>query len=134
MGGRGASSGGRYLKDGTYLKYGSEYKTVLKDGNIKFVKAVNGSATAPKETMTKGRVYVTVNADDKLKFISYYDTDNKRSKTIDLTKPHDGVLPHTHHGYEHSENDSAKGYANLTTEEKKMVARVRKLWYNRSGK
>jgi len=40
-------------------------------------------------------------------------------------------LPHTHHGYEHNENDTAKGYANLTTEEKKMIDRVIKIWqYN----
>lgn len=134
MGGRGSSSGGRYLKDGEYLPYGSEYKTVLKDGNIKFVRAINGSATAPLETMTRGRVYVTVNEKGQIKFISYYDNSNKRTKTIDLTKPHMGILPHAHHGYEHFENDSAKGFANLTTEETKMVARVRKLWYNRHNK
>lgn len=130
MGGRGASSG-MSVKGKTY---GSEFRSVLQDGNIKFVKASNGSATAPLETMTRGRVYVTVNADDELKFISYYDNQNKRTKTIDLTKPHKGVLPHTHHGYEHFENDSKKGFANLTTEEKAMVARVRKLWYNRRSK
>lgn len=123
MGGRGASSG----MSAKGKPYGSEYKTVLKAGNVKFVKAVGSSATAPLETMTKGRVYVTVNTDDKPKFISYYDKVNKRVKTIDLTKPHEGVLPHTHHGYNHAENDSAKGYANLTTEEKNMVARVEKL-------
>ena len=130
MGGRGASSG-MSVKG---KPYGSEYRTVLRDGNIKFVKANSGSATAPLETMTRGRVYVTINAADELKFISYYDNQNKRTKTIDLTKPHKGVLPHTHHGYEHFENDSKKGFANLTTEEKAMVARVRKLWYNRRSK
>lgn len=130
MGGRGASSG----MSAKGKPYGSEYKTVLKAGNVKFVKAVGSSATAPLETMTKGRVYVTVNTDDKPKFISYYDKVNKRVKTIDLTKPHEGVLPHTHHGYNHAENDSAKGYANLTTEEKNMVARVEKLWDNRNSK
>jgi len=96
----------------------------------------NGSklATAPMETMTLGRVYVTVNNSDTLKFISYYDTKNKRVKQIDLDRPHKGVLPHTHHGYEHSENDSEKGFSNLTTEEKKMVERVKKIWYNRHSK
>ena len=45
--------------------------------------------------------------------------------------PYRGTLPHAHHGYEHNENDTAKGYANLTTEEKKMVAKVKKIWqYN----
>lgn len=130
MGGRGASSGISV----SGKPYGSEFRSVLRDGNIKFVKANNGSATAPLETMTRGRVYVTVNAADELKFISYYDNQNKRTKTIDLTKPHKGVLPHTHHGYEHFENDSKKGFANLTTEEKAMVAKVRKLWYNRRSK
>ena len=130
MGGRGASSG--MSVSGKH--YGSEFRSVLQDGNIKFVKPKSGSATAPLETMTHGRVYVTVNAADELKFISYYDNQNKRTKTIDLTKPHKGVLPHTHHGYEHFENDSKKGFANLTTEEKAMVARVRKLWYNRRSK
>lgn len=130
MGGRGASNGISV----SGKPYGSEFRAILKAGNIKFVKANNGSATAPLETMTRGRVYVTVNAADELKFISYYDNQNKRTKTIDLTKPHKGVLPHTHHGYEHFENDSKKGFANLTTEEKAMVARVRKLWYNRRSK
>ena len=128
MGGRGASSGVSVKGK----PYGSEYKSVLKNGNIKFVKANEGSATAPLETMTRGRVYVTVNSDDKLKFITYYDDQNKRVKQIDLDKPHDGVLPHTHHGYEHSENDSAKKFAYLTPEEKKMVARVMRIWYNRA--
>ena len=130
MGGRGASSG----MSVSGKPYGSEFRSVLQDGNIKFVKANNGSATAPLETMTRGRVYVTVNAANELKFISYYDNQNKRTKTIDLTKPHKGVLPHTHHGYEHFENDSKKGFANLTTAEKAMVERVRKLWYNRHSK
>ena len=106
MGGRGASSG-MSVKG---KSYGSEFRSVLQDGNIKFVKANNSSATAPLETMTRGRVYVTVNAADELKFISYYDNQNKRTKTIDLTKPHKGVLPHTHHGYEHFENESKKRF------------------------
>ncbi len=127
MGGRGASSG----VSAKGKPYGSEYRTVYKDGNIKFVKANNGLATAPMETMTRGRVYVTVNEADQLKFVSYYDTSNKRVKQIDLDKPHKGVSPHTHHGYEHSENDSAKGFANLTTEEKKLVEKINRIWHNR---
>ncbi len=85
------------------------------------------------ETMTQGRVYVTVGGNDLLQVI-YFDKDNKRKKTIDLDHAHRGEKPHTHHGYYHNENDSAKGSANLTPEEKKMVARVRRLWYNRRSK
>lgn len=68
---------------------------------------------------------MTLNKNDNIKAITYYDAENKRTKQIDLDRPHDRVFPHTHHGYIHSENDSAKGYANLTTEEKKMVERVK---------
>lgn len=58
-----------------------------------------------------------------------YDINNKRIKQIDLDRPHRGVSPHTHHGYKHSENDSPKRFSNLTTEEKKMVDRVKEKWH-----
>lgn len=130
MGGRGASSG--ISKNGKV--YGSEYTTVYQSGNIKFIKMNEGSATAPMETMTKNRVYVTLDYKDEPKFISYYSNENKRRKQIDLDVPHRGMSPHTHHGYNHNENDSPKGAAKLTPEEKRMVDRVRKEWYNKRGK
>lgn len=130
MGGRGASSSGkhgRYGKNG--LTYGSEFTTVYKSGNIKFVIANAKSNKAPMETQTRGRVYVTVDKNtNDLKSITYYDKENKRTKQIDLDKPHKNMSPHTHHGYEHNENDSKKGAANLTPEEKKMVENVKSLW------
>lgn len=131
MGGRGASSG---LSD-KGKKYGSEYTTLNESGNIKFVQYNDAnSAKTPQETMTRGRVYVTVNGEDKLTSITYYDNANKRRKQIDLEKAHRGMKPHTHHGYNHNENDSQKGAAKLTAEERKMVERVRKIWYNDLGK
>lgn len=130
MGGRGAS-GGMSVKG---KPYGSEFRTLLKAGNIKFVKAVDGAQKTPMETMTRGRIYVTLNKNNNIKSITYYDVENKRTKQIDLDRPHDKVSPHTHHGYIHNENNSTKGYANLTTEEKKMVARVKRIWYNRRSK
>lgn len=130
MGGRGASSG-MSVKG---KKYGTEYKTVFQDGNIKFVKPREGNTTAPMETMTRGRVYVTLDYKEEPKFISYYDKNNKRTKQIDLDHIHNGMTPHTHHGYEHNENDSAKGAANPTPEERKMVERIKKIWYNHLGR
>ena len=130
MGGRGASSG-MSVKG---KPYGSEFRTLLKVGNIKFVKAVDGAQKTPMETTTRGRIYVTLNKNKNIKAITYYDTKNKRTKQIDLDRPHDKVSPHTHHGYIHNENDSTKGYANLTPEEKKMVASVKRIWYNRRSK
>lgn len=128
MGGRGASSG---ISD-KGRKYGTEYETLRSDGNIKFVRYKDStSAKTPQETMTKGRVYVTVNEKDTPVSITYYDTSGKRSKTIDLTHAHAGMKPHTHHGYNHNELDGLKGAANLTPKERRMVERILKIWYNR---
>lgn len=73
-------------------------------------------------------------AGDALLQVVYFDRNAKQSKTIDLSQSHDGKNPHTHHGYNHSESNSKKGFANLTAEEKAMIERVRKLWYNRRSK
>lgn len=130
MGGRGSSSG----ISANGKEYGTEYSTVYQSGNIKFVVSNSGSAKNPIETMTKGRVYAAVNANNEVKSISYYDSSNKRTKTIDLGHYHNKIKPHTHHGYLHNENDSPKGAAKLTTKERKMVERILKLWYNYKSK
>ncbi len=84
MGGRG-SSGGVSIKN---KKYGSEYKSLLTYGNIKFVVTKAGNTTAPLETMTRNRIYVTLDISGNPKYITYYDRENKRSKQIDMDKPH----------------------------------------------
>ncbi|MFQ7495058.1 hypothetical protein [Faecalibacillus intestinalis] len=131
MGGRGASSG--ISRSGN--KYGTEYSTLYQSGNIKFIKQ-NGvkNAKTPLETMTDGRVYVSVDKNDNLSSISYYDKEGKRTKQIDMKHEHAGIIPHTHHGYFHNEYDSKKGASKLTTEEKTMIERVNKLWLNRNKK
>lgn len=111
--------------------YGTEYRTVYRSGNIKFVKVNSGNTTPPMETMTKGRVYVTVNNKDRIKSITYYDKNGKRYKQIDIDHNHyiDGKPenPHKHKGYEHEE----KGTHYLSEKEEKMLDRVKKTWYNR---
>lgn len=131
MGGRGSSSGVSV----SGKKYGTEYKCVYKSGNIKFVVAKYGSNTAPMETMTSGRIYVTIDKNtNQPKFISYYDKNNKRSKQIDLQHYHkiNGVpeKPHVHKGYEHNEHGDFKP----ATKEQKMVDRIMATWYNRLDK
>lgn len=128
MGGRGASSG--MSEKGK--PYGSEFRTLLKAGNIKFVKQ-NAALNAKDllETMTKGRIYATINDEGKINAISYYGADGKRLKTINLLHSHEqfkGV--HTHIGYYHDEG----GTRALTADEKKLVAFVKKAWYNRHSK
>lgn len=127
MGGRGVSLGVSVKGK----KYGSEYKTILKHGNIKFVKARDAESNkAPQETMTRGRVYVYVNSDRELKSIVYFDNSNKRNKTIDLSHDHRKMRPHVHHGYNHNEYDGSKGATKPNTKERRMVEKVKKIWYN----
>ena len=124
MGGRGASTGISV----SGKTYGTEFKSMLTSGNIKFVVKLDGNVTAPRETMTNNRVYVTIDEAGNPKYISYYDKENKIKKQIDLDKPHMGVSPHTHHGYNHRENDTAKGFSFLDTKERKMVERILEIW------
>lgn len=124
MGSRGASSG---ISDNGKL-YGTEYKSILKVGNIKFVQQVEPtSSKTPMETMTKGRVYVLINNSGVPSNIVYFDTVNKRSKQIDLKHKHNGKQLHTHVGYVHDE----KGTRGLLPKEKRMVDRVMHIWNNR---
>lgn len=130
MGGRGASSGASDKEK----PYGSEYYTVYQSGNIKFVKQTDASnAKSPMETMTKGRIYVTLGKNNEPKSIILYSNDGLREKQIDITgKPHTvngkPLLPHTHEGYVHDEN----GTRDLTKEERKLVEKVKKIWKNRN--
>lgn len=130
MGGRGASSGVSIKGK----KYGTEYTTLYQSGNIKFVRYNDSSsAKAPKETMTKGRIYVTINNKDEIKFINYYDKNGLNKKQIDVNGVSHSIngekqSTHTHKGYIHSE----KGTYKLNQKEEKMVDRVKKIWYNRN--
>lgn len=131
MGGRGASSGvsNSENKGGGGKEYGSQYKTLLTAGNIKFVQKNERNSETLFETQTNGRVYVTVGGNDLLQ-ITYFDRKNKRSKTVDLTHFHANMSPHAHHGYNHNESDGPKGATGLSAEERKMVERVKKIWYD----
>ena len=133
MGGRGASSG----RSDKGNAYGSQYNTVLTDGNVKFVEANPGSEEQLLETMTKGRVYVLVKG-DSIKNIVYFDNELKRTKRIDLDHSHQGMQPHVQHGYYSNEKDKANGVkagaTRLNPAEEKKVARVRQLWDNYRNK
>lgn len=124
MGGRGSSSGTSVKGN----KYGSQYKTVLKDGNIKFLKPKAKQPEELLETMTRGRVYVLLNSNNKPKSITYFDNKNKKSKSIDLRHRHYGKIPHTHHGYDRG----SLGTTNITAKERKLIEKVNKIWDNRN--
>lgn len=131
MGGRGASSG--TSKSGN--AYGTQYHAIMTSGNIKFVEKNTKDSETLMETMTRGRVYVEISNGEPYRIV-YFDKENKRNKQIDLKHSHgkggDKIKgAHTHHGYLHNEDDSVKGAARLTAEEKAMVERVISLWNNR---
>lgn len=122
MGGRGASSG---ISD-KGKKYGTEYKAVAQFGEIKVVR-VNGkgSITAPMETIARGRIYATIDKKGDIKHITFYDTHGERKKQIDIKgRPHNGIMPHAHLGYEHNEI----GDRQLTDKEKSYVNDLLKKW------
>ena len=139
-GGRGARLNKETDKEGNPIPYGSKYHTLFQNGNIKFIKMNDSTAstTAPMETQTKNRVYVTISNDSgKPKFVTYYDKENMRYKQIDLSGikhkeelPSGRIkildLPHAHLGYIHSEN----GARRLTDKERKLIDRINKLWDN----
>ena len=127
MGGRGASSG----ISNKGKKYGTEYTTLYESGNIKFVRNNTGSTTAPMETMSKNRIYATIDYKNDVKYISFYDKQNKRNKQIDLDHYHNingkKEKPHTHVGYIHDEY----GTRNPNSSEGKIIENVLSAWYNR---
>lgn len=132
MGGRGASSGMSKWKAREGSPYGSQYRSLLTVGNVKFVEPRVAKPEPLMETMTKGRIYALV-SHDRVKSIIFFDDDGKRSKQIDLT-PHKGLVPHAHHGYEHDEFSKDGQPTSLTAEENRIVASVLKAWDNRAGK
>ena len=127
MGGRGASSG----TSAKGKAYGSQYRTVLKSGDIKFVTKNARDSETLMETMTRGRIYVHVEGND-LKSVVYFDNDGRRSKQIDLGHAHNGKQPHTHLGYEFPKGGHAA--IGLSAKERQMVERVIGIWENRAGK
>lgn len=127
FGGRGASSG----KSEKGHLYGTDYRTILKSGNIKFLEKAREDAEELTETMTKGRIYVTLNTKNNPASIYYFNNELKRIKRIDITQSHLKMKPHTHHFEEQSYMNGNKGASKLTRKEIIMVERVINIWKNK---
>ena len=124
MGGRGASSGTSLWGN----PYGSQYHTVLEDGNIKFVAKNKRQSESLMETMTPGRIYVETGGNDLLRVV-LFDENNKRNKVIERSKQ-TGEW-HVHKGYFHSEN-SKTSHDELTAEDRWLIDKITEKWYNRN--
>lgn len=133
MGGRGASSGLALYRDrtGKFVEYGTEYKTVLQDGKIKFVQMrnPNDSVRVPAETRTKGRIYVTVGKRGEINCVTRYDEDGRKCLQIDLTHAHTSggvrIQPHSHDTYNRAEG------RRLNKSEERLLKHVLHVWRNR---
>ncbi len=123
MGGRGARFGASVKGN----PYGAEYKTILQVGRIKFIIPKDGKpSSAPFDTQSKGRIYVTINSKGEPAYISLY-RKGKRVRQIDLLHSHKELKgPHTHRGYYHDENGSRPLYKR----ERELVDFVRTTWHN----
>lgn len=135
MGGRGASSGLGLYRDrtGKFAEYGTEYTTVLQNGNIKFVKMrnPNDSVRVPEETRTKRRIYVTIGKRNEIKCITRYDENGRKCLQIDLTHAHTSggvrLQPHSHDTYNHAEGRP------LSSSERRLLNRILKTWRDYNG-
>jgi len=132
MGGRGSKSG---ISD-KGIRYGQEYHCLFEIKNIKFIERNKGATSAPLETQTSNRIYVTINKEDQsIQYISFY-KDGYKYKTIDVGK-HDHWIKdektgeriylgkiHKHLGRNHDENGSDF----LSDSEKNFVKQVTRIW------
>lgn len=128
MGGRGASSGFSIDKNGILKnKYGTQYHTVLQEGDIKFVQKNTRQSEPLMETMTEGRIYAEVGGNDVIRIVQF-DADNKRNKVIEKDK-RTGEW-HVHNGYLHTEY-SEEHRDPLNNEDQELLDRILSIWSNR---
>ena len=129
MGGRGASSG-FYKLNGVGNAYGDEYASVIAPfGSMKFVARRDKRALkAPDESMTPGRVYVTVRrSDGKMHSIAFIGSDGKKYKQIDV-QDHRGMGSHVHEG--RSIADKPRG---LSSKERRLFSQARAYIRSKGG-
>lgn len=124
MGGRGSRSGiSKY-------KYGENYNLLFQYNNIKFVSDNKKTSTSsPIESMTKHRVYVSVDKNNDLRTVSFMDKEGNRFKRIDLKgnahfqSGEKIATPHVQFGKE-------KAYftRKLNKKEKRLIYKINKVW------
>ena len=129
MGGRGASSG-FYKLNGVGNAYGDEYESIIAPlGNMKFVSRRDKRALkAPDESMTPGRIYVTLRkSDGKMHSIAFIGGDGKKYKQIDA-RDHKGMGAHVHEG--RSSSDEPR---KLSSKERRLFFQARAYIRSKGG-
>ena len=90
--------------------------------NVKILLQAKGSVKAPEFSHTAGRIYAIVQ-DGRLKHVTYYDENHLQAVSIDLTIPHDRLLPHKHLYLDH------KTAFPISDVEEKLIAQIRKEYH-----
>jgi len=126
MGGRGAASGMSVSGN----KYGTEYLTIHRSDNIKYLKRNVGKANLPLETMAgdQNRVYASINDKNKIQAIGFYNKNGDKRRQIDLLHTHGGEVPHVHSGYYHPDDT-----VRLTKSDKAYIKKVTRIWNQREA-
>ena len=114
-------------RGGVPTTYGSEFKTLMVDGNVKFITTSNPkeSVRTPKETRSPGRVYVTINENGNVQCITKYDHEGIKAVQIDFRHMHKGLTPHVH---EYDDHSKARP---LTQHEELLLKYALKKWSER---
>lgn len=100
MGGRGMLSGS--------AKYGEEYRSLgtfsTSRGEVKVIKSRNSKNNKrPYFTMTKNRVYATVDHQGRINNLYFFDSSGRIREEWNISHDHGDILgPHKHIGFEHS--------------------------------
>ena len=127
-GGRGSSSGFSMDKNGNLKhKYGTQYHTVYRDGDVEFVQKNKRQSEPLMETMANGRIYAEVGGKDIIRIIRF-DADNKRNRVIEKDK-RTGEW-HVHSGYLHTEY-SEKHREILNHQDRELLDGILRMWSNR---
>lgn len=111
--------------DFTFKSGGQNYfslGTLSSDNNVKILVQNKGSVKAPEYSHTENRVYAIIQ-DGKLKHVTFYDENHKQSVSIDLTIPHDNLLPHKHLYLNHE-----NAYP-VSKEETKLIDQIKKEYH-----
>lgn len=124
MGGRGSRSGiSKY-------KYGENFNLLFQYNNIKFVRDnKKSSSSSPIESMTKHRVYVSVDRNNNLRTVSFMDKDGERYKRIDL-KGNAHIQNGERISTPHVQFGKERAYftRKLSKKEKRLIYKINKVW------
>ena len=112
-------------KDFSFKEGGQRYKslgTLSSNPNVKVIVQDSNNVKAPEYSHTAGRVYAVVK-DGVLKHLAYYDQEHNQVVSIDLSHPHQGVMPHRHVHLNHDKNSPGKPPTAL---EKDLINKIKK--------